>query len=97
MSEERTSNKNGSQLAEEIDLTITREKLDKVARQVGIDNGRVLHAMLAQPDAVGDIYDYTTCVAWCVDNIENEKLAEKCIEGCAKASSSFSTATRSDL
>jgi hypothetical protein len=79
------------------DVTIraTRERLDEVAQRVGLDDGRVLEAMLARPSTTLGVNfdDYIDCVNHCSNTLEGAAL-ERCIEGCAKIESSFTAATR---
>ena len=78
----------------EVTITATRERLDEVARRVGLDDGRVLQAMLARPSTMAGVNlgDYISCVNHCSNTFEGPAL-EKCIEGCSKIESSFTATT----
>jgi hypothetical protein len=80
--------------ARDVTIRATRERLDDVARRVGLDDGRVLEAMLARPSTTFGVTldDYIACVNHCSNTLEGPAL-EKCIEGCSKVESSFTAAT----
>ncbi|WP_380678518.1 hypothetical protein [Salinigranum sp. GCM10025319] len=90
--EDKSYDERRSELPAELTISITRAELDRVAKKVGLDDGRVLYAMLVAPSAAGDINDYRNCVVHCSNLFEGDALVA-CIEGCAKVSSSFTAAT----
>lgn len=85
MSGERSSDTRESQRTEGIAVTLSQEDLDEVAQRVGVEDGRALRQILAQPNEAADVPTYTRCVDWCL-GIKDPDLAAKCIEGCATVS-----------
>jgi VIT1/CCC1 family predicted Fe2+/Mn2+ transporter len=81
-----------SELPREIELSITRADLDRVARVLGLSDGRVLYAMLVGPGTMASIDDYERCVVHCSNLFDGDALVA-CIEGCATVSSSFTAST----
>lgn len=86
--EERENNR--SIPREEVTLTVTWTELDAVAQKIGLDDGKVLYAMLAKPEAQQSVDDYMWCVSQCKDLLGegSEAALIECIRGCASASGS---------
>jgi hypothetical protein len=90
--EDKSYDERRGELPAKLTISITRAELDRVAEKVGLEDGRVLYAMLVAPSAAGDINDYENCVIHCSNLFEGDALVA-CIEGCAKVSSSFTAST----
>jgi hypothetical protein len=86
-SERRERDEKRTQSTEEVTVVTTWRELDEVARKIGIEDGRVLYAMLAKPTASASVDDYVACVSFCDGKFHgNNDALVACIEGCATAS-----------
>ncbi|WP_372910078.1 hypothetical protein [Salinigranum sp.] len=93
MSDENYSADEGvSELPREIELSTTRADLNRVARRLGLSDGRVLYAMLVGPGTMASIDDDERCVVHCSNLFAGDALVA-CTEGCARVSSSFTAST----
>jgi hypothetical protein len=73
--------------SEKIKVELTPDELQAVAEKVGLDDGKVLLAMLLRPTALAAVGDYINCVTACKNLFpDNESALVECIKGCSKVS-----------
>ena len=75
---------------EKIKIEITPDELQAVANKVGLEDGRVLLAMLLRPTVFAAVDDYIACVSACKDLFpNNDDALIECIKGCSKVSNTL--------
>lgn len=76
--------------SEKISIEITEDELQAVAEKVGLNDGKVLLAMLLRPSVFAAVEDYIACVEACkrIFDEGGDPLVE-CIKGCSKVSNTL--------
>jgi hypothetical protein len=86
-SEQKDREKRESIRSDAVSIELTWDELDEVAKKVGVENGKVLYALLANPTAMAQVDDYVGCVAECKRMLgDNTEGLVACINGCATVS-----------